>query len=117
MEDPREVPLSQTNDRDPQSTNTDSGSDVCTDKVRRRSEGDTALPNGFYGGPLNDQAEYRIKGSYLNALYDSAVKTFNEQVEAWGEGSPALTYSQGFWNGYGSAISGVRDAVKLHPLE
>ena len=117
MENQSDVPNQQTNDRDSESTNATDSGELCTSKVRQRREDHADLPHGFYGGPLNDKTEYSVRGLYLNALYDTAVENFNKQSEGYGADSPALIYSQAFWNGYGAAISGVRDAIRQHPVE
>lgn len=117
MEDQSEVPNQQTNDRNPESTDKETSSELCTNKVRQRRFSHADLPSGFYGGPLDDETQYAISGRHLNTLYDSAVENFNRQAGDWGTDNPALNYSQGFWNGYGAAVSGIRDSVRLYPIE
>jgi hypothetical protein len=59
------------------------------------------------GPDLDGDADYRISGFMLNTLHDMAVRNFNEsQTDDTG-----FSYAQAFWNGYGSAIRGIRETV------
>ena len=61
---------------------------------------------------LDDNVDYRISGGFINNLHDTAVRNFNEsQIDDTG-----FSYAQAFWNGYGSALRGLRDSVANHPL-
>lgn len=113
MEDQRQVPNSEADGRNDQGTNQASSDAVCSDKVRRGSDYRVPWKSG-YGGPLDDDTEYRITGRFLNTLFDSSVRNFNESA---GDESTPFSYSQAFWNGYGSAITGLRDSVRFHPLD
>jgi hypothetical protein len=59
------------------------------------------------GQDLDPDTDYRASGSLLNQLHDMAVRNFNEsQTDDTG-----FSYAQAFWNGYGSAIRGIRETV------
>ena len=56
---------------------------------------------------LDDDVDYRISGGFINNLLDTAVRNFHEsQIDDTG-----FSYAQAFWNGYGSAIRGIRETV------
>ena len=85
---------------------------VREDEVHGRDADRSDWPGSGYGGPLDDKEEYVVQGKVLNALYHDAVNNFNRQTyKGYEPGSYAFTYAQAFWNGYGSAIRGIRETV------
>lgn len=113
MEDQRQVPNGQADDGNDQGPDQEGSSAVREDQVRGGSEYRVPWKSG-YGGPLDDATEYRVTGKFLNTLFDSSVRTFNESTT---DETAPFSYSQAFWNGYGSAVTGIRDSVRLYPVD
>ena len=113
MEDQRQVPNSQADDGNDQSPDQTSSNPVCDDEVRGRSDYRVPWKSG-YGGPLDDATEYRVTGRFLNTLFESSVRNFNESGR---DESLPFSYAQAFWNGYGAAVTGIRDSVRFHPAD
>ena len=113
MEDQRQVPNGEADGGNDQGPDQTSSNAVCSDEVRGGSS--YRVPwKGGYGGPLDDDTEYRVTGRFLNTLFESSVRNFNETT---GDESTPFSYSQAFWNGYGSAVTGLRDSVRLYPVD
>jgi hypothetical protein len=63
------------------------------------------------GQDLDPDTDYRISGSLLNQLHEMAVRNFNEAKTD----DTGFSCAQAFYNGYGSAIRGIRDLVLSLP--
>lgn len=96
----------------------DQGSDQGSSEEVRANEVPRHDPSGGHwsgrpGAALKEEAWYRITGSYLNNLQTIAIDNFNRANKDDG----SFSYSQAFWNGYGCAISGLRDIIREYPVD
>jgi hypothetical protein len=110
MENPGQVPNEQANDGVDQSSDQGGSDPVREDQVPGVKD---LAAYGYSSTPLEPDAEYRIWGSYINAMCDVAIEHFNNSPTAeHGQAS----YSQAFWNGYGVAAGILRNTIRSYPL-
>ena len=69
--------------------------------------------HGYSCAPLDPDTEYRIWGSYINTMCDTATEHFNNAPNPdHAKGS----YAQAFWNGYGVAAGLLRSTLRNYPV-
>lgn len=111
MEDQSPIPNSEANDR------SDQGSDQAGSSAVRQDE--VPGSQGLFGhyvstAPLEDESKYAVYGSFLNTMYDNAVRQFNnEPISDHGQTS----FARAFWNGYGAAAAILRDTIRSYPID
>lgn len=111
MEDPSSVPSSEADGRADQSSDQTSSSAVREDKV----PGGNGLPDyGVSSTPLDPNTKYEIWGSYVNAMYDNAVREFNSTPNP---DYAQTSFAKAFWNGYGAAAAILRSTLRNYPVD
>jgi len=113
MEDQGHVSTSPPDDGVDQGANSDCGEAVCRDEV----PGSQSSGGHWSSGPgtdLQDETFYKIRGHIFNLMHRMAVDNFNNALNDKAE---PFSYTQAFWNGYGSAVAGLRDFARDRPVD
>ena len=62
-------------------------------------------------GPLDDDKQYLIFGSTLNALYENATTELTKAGKGYTDQLP-FNYQESYWNGYSFAVGIIRETLK-----